>query len=38
MMHKAVTPCPGKRERDLGTDLDALKSWGAEAVVTLVQD
>ena len=37
-LHKAITPCPGKRERDLGADLDALKSWGAEAVVTLVQD
>ncbi|CAE7383030.1 Cdkn3 [Symbiodinium sp. CCMP2456] len=34
----AITPCPGKRERDLGADLDAVKSWGAEAVVTLVQD
>lgn len=34
----AITPCPGKRERDLGLDLDQLNSWGAEAVVTLVQD
>mmetsp|Transcript_29210 Transcript_29210/g.62105 ORF Transcript_29210/g.62105 Transcript_29210/m.62105 type:complete len:243 (-) Transcript_29210:25-753(-) len=34
----AITPCPGKRERDLGQDLDQLSSWGAQAVVTLVQD
>eukprot|EP00435_Cladocopium_sp_Y103_P037663 s152_g10.t1 len=34
----AICPCPGKRERDLGLDLESLKSWGAEAVVTLVQD
>ena len=35
---KAICPCPGKRERDLGTDLDMLKRWGAQAVVTLVQE
>ncbi|CAJ1349699.1 unnamed protein product [Effrenium voratum] len=34
----AITPCPGKRERDLGLDLDQLKTWGAEAIVTLVQE
>ena len=33
----AITPCPGKRARDLGSDLDELKAWGAAAVVTLVQ-
>jgi hypothetical protein len=32
-----ITPCPGKRQRDLGLDLDHLKSLGAEAVVTMVQ-
>jgi len=34
----AITPCPGKRERDLGLDLDTLRSWGAQAILTLVQD
>mmetsp|Transcript_16583 Transcript_16583/g.58090 ORF Transcript_16583/g.58090 Transcript_16583/m.58090 type:complete len:204 (+) Transcript_16583:190-801(+) len=34
----AITPCPGKRERDLGLDLDQLSSWGADAIVTLVED
>ncbi|CAL1171999.1 unnamed protein product [Cladocopium goreaui] len=34
----AICPCPGKRDRDLGSDLESLKTWGAEAVVTLVQD
>ena len=33
-----ITPCPGKRKRDLGLDLDQLKGMGAEAVVTMVQD
>ena len=33
-----ITPCPGKRQRDLGLDLDQLKSMGAEAIVTMVQD
>eukprot|EP00401_Gymnodinium_catenatum_P068747 CAMPEP_0117559418 /NCGR_PEP_ID=MMETSP0784-20121206/53354_1 /TAXON_ID=39447 /ORGANISM="" /LENGTH=169 /DNA_ID=CAMNT_0005356803 /DNA_START=287 /DNA_END=796 /DNA_ORIENTATION=- len=33
-----ITPCPGKRERDLGADLDQIKSWGAQGVVTLIQD
>jgi len=33
----AVAPCPGKRERDVGDDLDQLKEWGASAVVTLVE-
>ena len=28
-----ITPCPGKRKRDLGLDLDHLKSLGAEAIV-----
>ena len=32
-----ITPCPGKRQRDLGLDLDRLKSMGAEAVITMVQ-
>ena len=32
-----ITPCPGKRKRDLGLDLDHLKSLGAEAIVTMVQ-
>ena len=32
-----ITPCPGKRQRDLGLDLDRLKSMGAEAIVTMVQ-
>ena len=33
-----ITPCPGKRQRDLGLDLDHLKGMGAEAIVTMVQD
>ena len=33
-----ITPCPGKRQRDLGLDLDQLKGLGAEAIVTMVQD
>lgn len=42
-----VTFCPGKKQRsaysgqwdrDLGTDLDAIREWGASAVVTLVED
>ena len=33
-----ITPCPGKRTRDLGADLDQIKGAGAEAVVTLVQE
>ena len=33
-----ITPCPGKRQRDLGLDLDQLKGMGAEAIVTMVQD
>ena len=33
-----ITPCPGKRQRDLGLDLDHLKGLGAEAIVTMVQD
>ena len=32
-----ITPCPGKRQRDLGRDLDQAKSAGAEAVLTLFQ-
>ena len=32
-----ITPCPGKRQRDLGLDLDQLKGMGAEAIVTMVQ-
>ena len=33
-----ITPCPGKRQRDLGLDLSQLKGMGAEAIVTMVQD
>ena len=33
-----ITPCPGKRQRDLGLDLDQLKGMGAEAIITMVQD
>ncbi len=33
-----ITPCPGKRQRNLGLDLDQLKGMGAEAVITMVQD
>ena len=41
-----VTFCPGKHDphamsggwdRDLGIDLDAIRAWGAAAVVTLVE-
>ena len=32
-----ITPCPGKRKRDLGLDLSQLKGMGAEAIVTMVQ-
>jgi ADP-ribosyl-[dinitrogen reductase] hydrolase len=41
-----LTFCPGKKDkharfghwdRDLGTDLDAIKAWGASAVVTLIE-
>lgn len=42
-----ITFCPGKHDpdamsgfwdRDLGLDLDAIRHWGAAAVVTLVED
>lgn len=42
-----ITFCPGKKgrsefgsdwDRDLGVDLDAIKFWGADAVVTLIED
>lgn len=42
-----LTFCPGKKQaaaatgqwdRDLGLDLDAIESWGAAAVVTLMED
>ena len=42
-----ITFCPGKRQRDamtgawdrdLDLDLDAVRAWGADAVVTLVED
>lgn len=42
-----MTICPGKKgesvygaawDRDLATDLDAIKAWGAECVVTLMED
>jgi len=41
-----ITFCPGKKDahfqsgrwdRDLDTDLDAIKDWGASAVVTLIE-
>ena len=42
-----ITFCPGKTqisamsgqwERDLSIDLDAVRDWGAVAVITLVED
>lgn len=45
--HLGLTLCPGKKgdsvfgagwDRDLDIDLDAIKAWGAQAVVTLVED
>ena len=33
-----ITPCPGKRRRDLGLDLDQIRDYGCTAVLTLVQD
>ena len=33
-----ITPCPGKRARDLGLDLDQVRDAGCSAVLTLVQD
>ena len=33
-----ITPCPGKRARDLGLDLDQVRDYGCSAVLTLVQD
>jgi ADP-ribosyl-[dinitrogen reductase] hydrolase len=42
-----ITFCPGKYDRgsmsgfwdrDLGADLDAIRDWGAAAVITLVED
>lgn len=43
-----MTICPGKRaptsigghawERDLSVDLEAIRTWGADAVVTLMED
>ena len=39
-----VTFCPGKHDwygewaRDLDVDLDAIRDWGAHAVVTLIED
>jgi ADP-ribosyl-[dinitrogen reductase] hydrolase len=42
-----ITFCSGKKqpgamtggwERDLDTDLDAIRDWGAAAVVTLIED
>jgi protein-tyrosine phosphatase len=42
-----MTICPGKKgesvygaawDRDLATDLDAIEAWGAECVVTLMED
>jgi protein-tyrosine phosphatase len=39
-----LTLCPGKKDvgrnwnRDLGTDLQAIRAWGATTVVTLIED
>lgn len=42
-----ITFCPGKKQalsstgawdRDLGVDLDAIRTWGASTVITLVED
>ena len=42
-----LTLCPGKKgdsvfggawDRDLGVDLDAIKAWGAKAVLSLIED
>jgi len=38
-----VTFCPGKRDgekwdRDLDADLDAIRAWGARAVITLIEE
>ena len=42
-----MTFCPGKHQsdaasgawtRDLGTDLEAIRAWGASALVTLVEE
>jgi ADP-ribosyl-[dinitrogen reductase] hydrolase len=41
-----ITFCPGKKQvsamsgawdRDLGIDLDAIKAWGASAIITLIE-
>ena len=45
--HIGMTICPGKKDqgysgtpwdRDLATDLDAISDWGADAVVTLMEE
>ncbi|WP_372922954.1 ADP-ribosylglycohydrolase family protein, partial [Roseovarius sp.] len=45
--HLGLTLCPGKKgdsvfgagwDRDLGVDFDVIKAWGAQAVVTLIED
>ncbi len=45
--HLGLTLCPGKKgdsvfgagwDRDLDVDLDAIRAWGAQAVVTLIED
>lgn len=45
--HLGLTLCPGKKgdsvfgagwDRDLDVDLDVIKAWGAQAVVTLIED
>ncbi len=45
--HLGLTLCPGKKgdsvfgagwDRDLDIDLDVIKAWGAQAVVTLIED
>lgn len=45
--HLGLTLCPGKKgdsvfgagwDRDLGVDFDMIKAWGAQAVVTLIED
>ncbi|MDR7127086.1 ADP-ribosylglycohydrolase family protein, partial [Pseudotabrizicola sp. 4114] len=45
--HLGLTLCPGKKgdsvfgagwDRDLDVDLDVIKAWGAQAVLTLIED
>ena len=45
--HLGLTLCPGKKgnsvfgaewDRDLEVDLDVIKAWGAQAVLSLIED